>query len=126
MNYPELTELESLQGRYSDFYKDVHGFRPRFASDEQWNSIAWLEGEIQGLHDYLKRLDETPEGRRELRSMGFVTSDKVGDAAWGAWDAMENDIWDAIEAQDAQDRADAVLEDALTEPEQIQAEYDAK
>lgn len=45
----EFTPLEEAQGFFSDYYKDLHGFRPRFASAEQWNSIEWLDGEIAKL-----------------------------------------------------------------------------
>ena len=49
--WDELTVVEQLQSQYSDFYKDVHGFRPRFASDEQWNSESWLSKQMDLLHE---------------------------------------------------------------------------
>ena len=52
----EYTKVEELQSQCSDFYKDVYGFRPRSATDEQWNSEEWLQGEIDGLHEYLAQL----------------------------------------------------------------------
>ena len=55
----EYTLVEILQSEYSDFYKDVHGFRPRSSTDEQWNSEQWLQGEIDGLHAYLQMLGST-------------------------------------------------------------------
>ena len=48
----EYTPLEEAQGTYSDFYKELHGFRPRSASEEQWNSLEWLNEQIDALHDY--------------------------------------------------------------------------
>lgn len=45
----EMTELESAQSMFSDFHKDVYGFRPRSMTTEQWNSVEWLEGEIASL-----------------------------------------------------------------------------
>jgi len=45
----ELTELEQLQSNYSDFYKDVHGFRPRHLTNEQWNSAEYLRSATQRL-----------------------------------------------------------------------------
>jgi hypothetical protein len=48
----EYTPLEEAQGTYSDFYKELHGFRPRFASEEQWNSLEWLNEQIDALHAY--------------------------------------------------------------------------
>lgn len=50
--WDELTVVEQLQSTYSDFYKDVHGVRPRFATDEQWNSQTWLEAQINDLKAY--------------------------------------------------------------------------
>lgn len=69
----EYTKLEDLQSCYSDFYKDVHGFRPRGASSEQWNSEEWLQGEIDDLHAYIKNLDSTTDGQSYLSEMGFCT-----------------------------------------------------
>jgi hypothetical protein len=43
-----------LQCTFSDFYKEVHGFRPRFASAEEWNSEAWLEQQMQDLGEEAK------------------------------------------------------------------------
>ena len=52
--WEQLTVVEQLQTVYSDFYKEVHGFRPRGGSDEQWNSQEWLEGAIDDLRGYAK------------------------------------------------------------------------
>lgn len=51
-SWDELSKVEKLQETFSDFHKDVHGFRPRWMTADQWNSEAWLEQEIQALHDY--------------------------------------------------------------------------
>jgi hypothetical protein len=51
-NMIELTPVEEAQSFYSDFYKELHGFRPRFATAEQWNSLEWLEEQIKSLHEY--------------------------------------------------------------------------
>ena len=48
-SWDELSVVEQLQNTWSDFYKDVHGFRPRFASTEQWNSEKWLQGQLDSL-----------------------------------------------------------------------------
>jgi hypothetical protein len=42
----EYTEAEELAMLFSDLHKDVHGFRPRFGSDEEWASVEWLKAEI--------------------------------------------------------------------------------
>jgi hypothetical protein len=122
--YAEPTMLEDLQSHYSDFYKEVHGFRPRFASDEQWNSEEWLEESINDLHAYLKALDETPTGREELRCMGFFTSDKSADAEFAAAQRAERAAEESYWMQ--RDADCAVLEELLapmSEAELIEAQY---
>jgi len=117
----EYTLVEILQSEYSDFYKDVHGFRPRSSTDEQWNSVQWLEGEIDGLHAYLRGLGSTPEGRVELRQRGFTTSDKEADKAHSEAEARDRAEEDARYAE--ADRIDAVLAELLsplTEAEQFE------
>ena len=108
----QYTLVEELQSEYSDFYKDVHGFRPRSSTDEQWNSEVWLQGEIDGLHRYLADLDRTEGGRAQLREMGFCTSDKEADKAHSEAEARDRAEEDARYAE--ADRMDAVLAELLT------------
>ena len=117
----EYTKLEELQSHYSDFHKDVYGFRPRSSTDEQWNSEEWLSGEIDGLHEYIKMLGTTPQGRVQLREMGFCTDDKEADEEWAAAEIRARDEEEA-RYQEA-DRMDAVLAELsapLTEAEQFE------
>ena len=107
----ELTSVEELQSYYSDFHKDVHGFRPRSSTDEQWNSEEWLQGEIDGLHAYLKMLGSTLQGRVQLREMGFCTNDKESDKEFFEAEARERDEEEA-RYQEA-GRMDAVLAELL-------------
>ena len=104
--------VEELQSCYSDFHKDVYGFRPRSSTDEQWNSEVWLQGEIDGLHRYLADLDRTEGGRAQLREMGFCTSDKEADKAHSEAEARDRAEEDARYAE--ADRMDAVLAELLT------------
>ena len=67
--------VEELQGYFSDFHKDFYGFRPRFASAEQWNDREWLETEINTIHNVMDEMKETPAGRNELRANGWVVED---------------------------------------------------
>ena len=121
----EYTKVEELQSHYSDFYKDVHGFRPRSATDEQWNSEEWLSGEIDGLHAYLKMLGKTFEGRELLREMGFCTDDKEADEEYVAAEIRARDEEEA-RYQEA-GRMDAVLAELLSPPtEAEQFELDMK
>lgn len=64
-SWEELSKVEQLQETFSDFHKDVHGFRPRWMSDEQWMSEAWLEQEIQSLHDYCQSPEYQAQRERE-------------------------------------------------------------
>ena len=114
----EYTKLEELQSHYSDFYKDVHGFRPRSSTDEQWTSEEWLSGEIDGLHAYLKMLGSTPEGRVQLREMGFCTDNKEADEEWAEAEIRARDEEEAWYQEAG--RMDAELLAPLTEAEQIE------
>jgi hypothetical protein len=121
----EMTRVEELQSHYSDFYKDVHGFRPRNSTDEQWNSEKFLEGEIDGLHEYLRILGSTAQGRVQLREMGFCTDDKEADEEFAAAEIRARDEEEA-RYQEA-DRMDAVLAELLAPPtEAEQFELDMK
>jgi len=121
----EYTKVEELQSHYSDFHKDVHGFRPRSSTDEQWNSEEWLQGEIDGLHEYLAKLGSTPSGRVQLREMGFCTDDKEADEEYAAAEIRARDEEEA-RYQEA-DRMDAVLAELLAPPtEAEQFEMDMK
>ena len=117
----EYTKVEELQSHYSDFHKDVHGFRPRSSTDEQWNSEEWLSGEIDGLHAYLKDLGSTPAGRVQLREMGFCTNEKEEDEEFARAEIRARDEAEA-RYQEA-GRQDAVLAELLaplTEAEQFE------
>ena len=65
-------DVEGLQSYFSDFHKDYYGFRPRFATYEQWNDRDWLVEHINGIHDAMDELKKTPEGRVKLRAEGWV------------------------------------------------------
>lgn len=75
--------LDQLQGYYSDFNKDLLGFRPRGASEEQWNDPEWLKNQINGLHNYFDKLKSTPEGRAKLQADGWDIKDEVDEAGYG-------------------------------------------
>lgn len=74
-NYDSL-DLHEAQGIYSDFYKDVHGFRPRFHTTEEWNDREFIIKQIEELHDYMDNLRKTPEGRAQLREEGWSIDEK--------------------------------------------------
>jgi hypothetical protein len=84
--------VEELQGYYSDFYKDLNGFRPRFASDTEWNTKQYLVTQINLLHDQMDQLKETFNGREQLREQGWIIEEPNPDLAQQAlWLAQERE-----------------------------------
>jgi len=69
----ELNEMtvDELQSYFSDFHKDYYGFRPRFATPQQWVNRDWLLEQINGIHDNFDARKATPEGRESLRAEGW-------------------------------------------------------
>lgn len=59
----DYTNLDMLQSEYSDFYKEVYGFRPRHISEEHWNSEEWLENAIGKLAEEAKNEAERQNAR---------------------------------------------------------------
>jgi hypothetical protein len=73
-------EFNELAGYYSDYYKEIHGFRPRhmaLCADAYKSHRALVEAMnhlkrlCDGLSDYMNAMQETFEGREELRSYGW-------------------------------------------------------
>jgi hypothetical protein len=48
-SWEELMEAEKLQCFWSDYYKDYHGFRPRWGTPEQLASVEWLNEQIASI-----------------------------------------------------------------------------
>ena len=67
----ENLSLDELQSYFSDFHKDFYGFRPRFATTEQWTNREWLIQNINGIHDVFDAMKKTPAGRNQLRMDGW-------------------------------------------------------
>jgi len=76
MNTFDSMSLDELQSYFSDFHKDYYGYRPRFATHEQWVNRDWLIREINVIHDDMDYLKRTPEGRASLRAEGWVIDEK--------------------------------------------------
>ena len=68
----ENLSLDELQSYFSDFHKDFYGFRPRFATPEQWTNREWLIQSINGIHDAFDAMKKTPAGRNQLKIDGWV------------------------------------------------------
>jgi hypothetical protein len=64
--------LDQLQSYFSDFHKEFYGYRPRFASPEQWRDREWLTTSIEDIHNAMDKMKETFAGREELRERGWV------------------------------------------------------
>ena len=71
MSVFESMDLDELQSYFSDFHKDFYGFRPRFATPDEWNDSKWLVTQIEGVHSVMDRMMSTPEGRKQLRYEGW-------------------------------------------------------
>lgn len=68
MDY-NLYPTDELAGIFSDYYKDVHGVRPRWIDH---TDRAALIGGLQGLDDYMAYMRSTPEGREHLQADGWL------------------------------------------------------
>jgi hypothetical protein len=95
-NHLAQYNVEELQGYFSDFYKDYYGFRPRFATPEQWRDRSWLEDSINAIHDAMDAKKLTAEGREELRAAGWVIDEPEPEII----DPLEYAAWsDYLDAQ---------------------------
>lgn len=51
--------LNDLQTELWDFYKDVHGIRPRHWTQQEWDSMEFLQAQREGLIKVIESM--TPE-----------------------------------------------------------------
>lgn len=65
----EATALEQAQSEFSDFYKEIHGIRPRWV---QCDTVEGYEAEIKKLQDGIEAQKATFAGREELRADGWI------------------------------------------------------
>jgi hypothetical protein len=91
-NHLAQYNVEELQGYFSDFHKDYYGFRPRFATPEQWRDREWLESSINAIHDAMDAMKKTHSGREQLRAEGWVIdeadfADIVDPEEYARWSA---------------------------------------
>jgi hypothetical protein len=100
--WEELTEAEQLHQTWSDFYKDVHGFRPRFGTEAELSSVEWLKERIDGLNAYLDRMQETVEGRNMLRDEGWAIPGAEEDN-WVSQEELRAELHAAALAEEAAD-----------------------
>jgi hypothetical protein len=74
-NHLAQYNVEELQSYFSDFHKDFFGFRPRYATPEQWRDREWLESSINAIHDAMDAMKKTFSGREQLRAEGWVVDE---------------------------------------------------
>lgn len=70
-NHFDGMDVDELQSYFSDFHKDYYGWRPRFATPEQWRSRDWLVEQIETIHHVMDERKKTPKGRELLRTEGW-------------------------------------------------------
>ena len=96
-NHLAQYNVEELQGYFSDFHKDFFGFRPRYATPEQWRSREYLEASINAIHNVMDSMKTTFAGREELRAAGWVVEETDADLAQQAkWLADERERQTAL------------------------------
>ena len=71
--------VKELQSYLSDFHKDFFGFRPRYATPEQWRDREYLETSINTIHNTIDKMKETYDGRQELRAQGWAVEETDAD-----------------------------------------------
>ena len=102
-SWEELTRVEQLQCEFSDFYKEVHGFRPHWPRS-QWNDQAWLEAQITELAVESVEVFAA-EGARQAAAVLKVEEDIATLLHTGAVDRAEAVRW-MMDAEGAAGDAD--------------------
>jgi hypothetical protein len=64
-----LLQTSELAWIFSDYYKDVHGIRPRWVDH---TDRGVLMAGLTALDDYMTYMRSTPEGREQLQEDGWI------------------------------------------------------
>jgi len=73
-------EFNDLAAFYSDYHKELHGYRPRDMAlcachypdhASLVEAMSHLQRRVDGLGDYMMSMESTFEGREELREQGW-------------------------------------------------------
>lgn len=96
-SFAALSEVEQLQSLFSDYHKSVHGFRPRFGTDTEWNSIQWLEAQVAQL-DAVAPAIEAQEAAAEQAAIARFEAQLQATVAAGAGDRATAIRW-LVEAE---------------------------
>ena len=77
-----------MQAEIWDFYKDVHGYRPRHFTEQEWNSREFLQAQWETLVNIVDNM--TPEekiaegwGSDQFLSDAEADADALASAGWG-------------------------------------------
>lgn len=90
MNY-ETMSTDEIGGMFSDWYKDTHGSRPRFVD---FNDREELIRQCELLRSYHDKMQETFEGREQLREDGWFIQETDPELQKMAYFlAKERDQW---------------------------------
>jgi predicted deacylase len=97
-NHLEQYTVEELQSYLSDFHKDFFGFRPRYATPEQWRDREYLEASINAIHNTMDKMKLTFSGREELRANGWVVNeddyaDIIDPEEYANWSADQDAVY---------------------------------
>lgn len=97
-DYLSKYSVEELQGYFSDFHKDFFGFRPRYATPEQWRDREWLEAAINAIHNTMDKMKESYSGREELRMKGWIIDeadfdDIIDPEEYANWSADQDAVY---------------------------------
>jgi hypothetical protein len=72
LKWEDLSELEQLATTYSDFHKDMYGFRPRHGAE--W-TVEDYKKAMAEMHASIDRQQETFAGREQLREDGWCAEE---------------------------------------------------
>jgi hypothetical protein len=97
-NHLDQYNVEELQSYLSDFHKDFFGFRPRYATPDQWRDREYLEASINAIHNIMDKMKETFSGREELRRRGWVVdeedfNDIIDPEEYANWSADQDAVY---------------------------------
>jgi hypothetical protein len=90
MNYGKMS-TDELGGLFSDYYKDTHGSRPRFVDFSDRDELI---RQLELLNNYHDKMQETFEGREQLREDGWIIHEVKPELQMQAYYlAKERDLW---------------------------------
>lgn len=78
INY-NVIDTNELGDLFSDYHKDVHGFRPRYVDMNDREAII---AALKRLDEYMEWSKSTPEGRNRLREAGWVVKEFEKEDGW--------------------------------------------